>query len=131
MAARGAVRAAARRRVAALALIPGMLAAGPVSAAELVLFETAGCPWCIKWHREIAPIYGATEEGRRLPLRRVDLDRPRPPDLTGVVNIRYTPTFVVMACGGERGRIVGYDGDEAFWGELMGIATALPATADC
>src|SRR5450759_2512855 len=40
-------------------------------AAELVMFEQAGCAWCEAFDREIAPIYGKTEEGLRAPLRRV------------------------------------------------------------
>ena len=50
-------------------------------AAELVMFEQAGCAWCEAFDREIAPVYGKTEEGLRAPLRRVDIDRPLPGDL--------------------------------------------------
>jgi hypothetical protein len=41
-------------------------------AAELIVFEQAGCEWCEVFNREIAPIYAKTEEGSRAPLRRVD-----------------------------------------------------------
>ena len=44
-------------------------------AAELVMFERAGCAWCEAFDRDIAPIYGKTEEGLRAPLRRVDIAR--------------------------------------------------------
>lgn len=48
-------------------------------AAELVMFERAGCVWCARFNAEIAPIYGKTEESQIAPLRRVDLNRPCPP----------------------------------------------------
>src|ERR1035437_9590845 len=50
-------------------------------AAELVMFEQAGCAWCEAFDREIAPIYGKTEEGLRAPLRRVDTAQGLPPGL--------------------------------------------------
>ena len=52
-------------------------------AAELVMFEQTGCAWCETFDREIAPIYGKTEEGLRAPLRRVDTAQGLPPDLAG------------------------------------------------
>ncbi len=51
------------------------------SAAELVMFERAGCPWCRNWDREIATIYPKTPEGAKAPLRRVSLDRPLAPGM--------------------------------------------------
>lgn len=98
------------------------LAAGfPAAAAEFVMFERAGCPYCARWNREIAPIYPKTAEGKRAPLRRVDIDAPRPADLAGLPNIVYTPTFVLVEDGKEIGRIVGYAGDDIFWSLLAEI----------
>jgi len=94
----------------------------PAAGAELIMFESAGCPYCARWHREIGPIYPKTDEGKRAPLRRVDLAAPRPADLAAIANVVYTPTFVLLHEGREIGRIVGYNGDEAFWsllGELV------------
>jgi hypothetical protein len=42
---------------------------GNARAAELIMFEQAGCAWCETFDREIAPIYPKTAEGRRAPLR--------------------------------------------------------------
>lgn len=39
-------------------------------AAELVMFERPGCPWCKRWHTEIGPAYPLTTEGKAAPLRR-------------------------------------------------------------
>ena len=103
-----------------------VLAAGaPAAAAELVMFEAAGCPYCARWNREIAPIYPKTAEGKRAPLRRVDIAGPRPADLTGIPNIVYTPTFVLLEDGKEIGRIVGYNGDEIFWSLLTELFVKL------
>jgi len=87
-------------------------------AAELVMFETEGCPWCAAWNRDVGTIYTKTEEGQRAPLRRVDVDAPRPADLQHILGIVYTPTFVLVEGGREVGRIVGYPGDDHFWGLL-------------
>jgi len=86
------------------------------------MFEQAGCPWCVRWDREIAPIYGKTDLGRRATLRRVDISAPRPADLASIAPVRFTPTFVLTDGGAEIGRIVGYTGEYQFWGlmeELM------------
>lgn len=91
-----------------------------VQAAELVMFETAGCVWCAAWNRDVGGIYHKTEEGRTAPLRRVELHGPRPADLSDLEGIVYTPTFVLMEDGREVGRIDGYPGNEHFWG-LLGV----------
>jgi hypothetical protein len=120
------VRRLARSLLFAIAAVAGVLAGGaatrPAAGAELVMFESAGCPYCARWHRDIGPIYSKTEEGRRAPLRRVDLSASRSADLSVLRDVVYTPTFVLMQDGREVGRIVGYIGDEAFWallGELV------------
>jgi thioredoxin-related protein len=97
-------------------------------AAELVMFEQAGCEWCEVFNREIAPIYAKTEEGLRAPLRRVDTGRSLPPDLAFVEMERLTPLFVLVDRGHEIGRIRGYPGAENFWGLLGALLKKLDAT---
>jgi thioredoxin-related protein len=96
------------------------LAGVSARAAELVMFEQAGCVWCAAFDREIAPVYDKTDEGKRAPLRRVDTDRALPPDLAFIQNERLTPLFVLIDKGREIGRIRGYPGEENFWG-LLGV----------
>ena len=96
------------------------LAGASVRAAELIMFEQAGCAWCEAFDREIAPIYGKTAEGRRAPLRRVDIARPLPADLAFIEAERLTPLFVLIDQGREIGRIRGYPGEDHFWG-LLGV----------
>jgi thioredoxin-related protein len=94
-------------------------------AAELVMFTRAGCEWCAAFEREIAPVYGKTDEGRRAPLRRVDFDAARPADLTFIEVERLTPLFVLIENGREIGRIRGYPGEDHFWGLLGALIEKL------
>lgn len=115
-----------RPRLLRLCLLLLLIASGrPAAAAELVMFEREGCPYCARWNREVAPIYPKTAEGKRAPLRRVDLAGPRPPDLAAIANVVYTPTFVLIEDGKEIGRIVGYGGDEIFWSLLSELFAKL------
>lgn len=99
-----------------------------VQAAELVMFESEICEWCDAWHEEIGPVYPKTEEGKRAPLRQVDIHDARPSDLVDVEGIRFTPTFVLLDdSGDEVGRINGYPGEDFFWGMLSELIAALPA----
>jgi hypothetical protein len=95
------------------------------AAAELVMYRRDGCPWCAAWDRDIGPIYGKTDIGRRVPLRMADIDR----DRTSVVlrsPVIYTPTFVLVQNGREVGRIEGYPGDHFFWALLEDLLRRLP-----
>ncbi len=96
-------------------------------AAELVMFEQAGCVWCQAFNREIGPTYKKTEEGLRAPLRRVDIDKPIPPDLSFIQVERLTPLFVLVDKGHEIGRIRGYPGVESFWMQLAVLFNKLDA----
>ncbi len=81
------------------------------------MFWRAGCHWCEAWDREISPIYPKTDIGRRLKLRKVNVDRDNS-DITLSSPIRYTPTFILVENQQEIGRIEGYPGDAFFWGVL-------------
>ena len=89
-------------------------------AAELVMFEQAGCVWCEAFDREVAAVYDKTDEGMRAPLRRVDIAAALPPDLAFIAVERLTPLFVLVENGREIGRIRGYPGEDHFWG-LLGV----------
>ncbi|MEP9355455.1 thioredoxin family protein [Xanthobacter sp. KR7-65] len=121
------------RPAACLMLATGLLAASlggvlaPVvaSARELLMFERKGCAYCMKFDHDVAPIYEKTDEGRRAPLRRVDLSQGAPGDVTLATPVRFTPTFVLVDEGREVGRITGYASDEAFWGLLGSLTSAM------
>lgn len=118
-----------RRPGALLALLLAVWS-WPATAAELVMFERSGCVWCLRWEREIGPIYPKTPEGRAAPLRHVSLDRGPPDHLALAEPVFYTPTFVLMNGGREIGRITGYIGEDAFWGLLAGMVGKLDRTAE-
>lgn len=90
----------------------------PAAAAELVMFRRDGCPYCAAWDRAVGPVYPKTDIGKRVPLRRIDLDRNRDGKVVLNSPIRFTPTFVVADSGRELGRIEGYPGEDFFWGLL-------------
>jgi hypothetical protein len=106
-------------------LVLTLLAPLTVQAAELIMFEQKGCVWCRRFDREVAPAYDKTAEGKRAPLRRVDIDKPQPQDLAFVRRERFTPVFVLVDNGREFGRIRGYPGDTFFWGLLANMLKRL------
>ncbi len=108
-----------------VALFVTLLAALPAHAAELVMFDQKGCVWCRKFDREIAPAYDKTREGKRAPLRRLDIAQPVPPELSFIRRERFTPVFVLIDQGREIGRIRGYPGDTFFWGLLANLLERL------
>lgn len=88
--------------------------------------EEEGCVWCEAWNETIAPIYPKTTEGKRAPLRRVDIHDDLPADLDFDPPIYFTPTFILMEDGQEVGRIEGYPGEDFFWGLLGLLIDQLP-----
>jgi len=116
-------------RALATALVAAVFAvasAGVAAAAELVVFSQKGCVYCAAWERDVGRIFERTDEARLVGLRRVDMDAPRPADLTGLPAVRVSPTFVVVDGGREVGRILGYRDQDQFWGLLHPILDRLP-----
>lgn len=105
-------------------IILAMALSGAAPAAELVMFETPSCAWCLKWQKDVGQGYGATRAARLMPLRRVDVQQPVDAPLAAL-GVAAIPTFVVLECGREVGRIVGYSTRAGFWRELEGIAHSL------
>ena len=103
-----------------------LLLASCANAAELVMFEQRGCVYCQRFDRDVAPAYDKTEEGKRAPLRRVDITGPWPDDLAGVPAERFTPTFILMDKGKEVARLRGYPGDGFFWYLVDDMLAKLP-----
>jgi hypothetical protein len=108
-----------------LALLFALLLAPAAHSAELVMFEQKGCVWCQRFDRDIAPAYDKTSEGKRAPLRRLDIARPIPPEFAFIARERFTPVFVLIDQGREIGRIRGYPGDTFFWGLLSSLIERL------
>lgn len=107
-----------RRLILGVAAVVVLLLPAFASAAELVMYRRAGCPYCAAWDRNIGPVYPKTDTGRRVPIRLVDLDDDRGPKIALKSRILFTPTFVLVDGGREIGRIEGYAGEDFFWGLL-------------
>lgn len=88
-----------------------------VAETYLLMAEEAGCYWCGRWNEEISHIYPKTVEGQTAPLRRYDLHS-ETPDVAFIRKVRFTPTFILVEDGEEKGRIEGYPGEDFFWGLL-------------
>ncbi len=94
-------------------------------AAELVMFERDGCPYCARWDAEVAPAYIKTDAGQRAPLRRYNIGLGQPKDIVLERPVRYTPTFVLVDDGREVSRITGYVENGMFWGLLQPMIAKL------
>jgi hypothetical protein len=112
---------------ALLALTGVLLADGStVCAAELVMFEEPSCNWCRRWHAEIGPAYPLTAEGVAAPLRRLHIQDQASAGVLLQQPVTVTPTFVLAEGGRELGRIVGYPGEDFFYGLLDNLLKAKP-----
>ena len=120
-----------RRRLLALAAATSLLATAPAVALaggglRLIMFEIEGCPTCAVWKREIGRVYHKTQEGKRAPLKEVNMYRV-PKELSGIRGVRYSPTFVLVdARNREIGRIEGYTYEGAFWSRLNALLKKAP-----
>lgn len=122
------VRVLIRHLLVAVALTLSFSTATVGRAAELIMFYSPVCEWCEAWDREVGIVYLKTVEGRIAPLRKLDIDEPRPTTLSTIDVVIYTPTFVLMQDGREVGRILGYSGEYQFWGLLGPLLDRLHLT---
>lgn len=106
-----------------LLILPLLLAGLPARAGELVMFGFEGCPYCAAWDRDIGQSYANSDAAPLLPLKRVDIKKERPKEYEKIADIRISPTFVILACGEEVARILGYRDSGSFW-DLMDMAAA-------
>jgi thioredoxin-related protein len=112
-----------------IALLALFLASLPAAAAELIMFDLRGCPYCARFKTEVAPAYPRSPEGRRAPLRIVDVKDGTPKGVTLKTPVTASPTFVVVDDSGrEVGRVIGYNGQDFFWGLLGRELDKLPKT---
>ena len=93
---------------------------------ELIMFDSRLCEWCEVWDKEIGIVYSKTPEGKRAPLKRINIHAKRPLYLKKIKPVIFTPTFVLINNGSEVGRIVGYPGEDFFWGLLENLLKKVP-----
>ena len=106
------------RFAVALSLVLAALSTSPAVAAELVYVELKSCVYCMRFNRQMAHAYQASETGRKIPLRPVNLNRRWPADLKDVDRPPYTPVFILVEDGRELGRFHGYTSPSQFNREL-------------
>ncbi|MEF2550478.1 thioredoxin family protein [Aurantimonas sp. A2-1-M11] len=100
---------------------------GRAEAAELLMFEQAGCPFCRAFDEEIAPGYPDSRAGQVAPLRRVDIHEDRRGGIAELAPAVFTPTFVLLGDDGrEIGRLEGYPGRRWFYPEIETLIDRLP-----
>ena len=104
-----------------------LLNAIEAQAAELIMYESAGCPYCHLWHKEIGPSYPKSPQGLRAPLHVRQFHERTAADIVLREPISRTPTFVLVENGTEVGRITGYVGSEFFYVLLDDVLAALPS----
>lgn len=108
-------------------LLVSLQAMAPARAAELLVFEAPGCPYCEKWNAEVGDAYPKTWLAEVAPIRRINLAQGIPDDLKAAgLQVRYTPTFVVWHDNQEVDRIEGYELEDFFWPVLERILRRLP-----
>ena len=84
-------------------------------AAELIMINSPICEWCDTWEDEVGVVYARTEQGRKVPLRRIDIDDMPTSALRTDRPVTFTPTFLLVDGAREVGRITGYPGESHFW----------------
>ena len=105
-----------------LVVLTAFLGAASAAAAQgfrLLMIEQDSCIYCRIFNRDMAPIYAVSAEGRAAPLIRADLRGPWPQGVTLASRPAVTPTFILIGPDGvERDRLMGYPGEDFFWGYL-------------
>ena len=118
------------RRMLVIGALGLLLSASQAAAAQLIMVEETYCEWCERWNEEIGVIYHKTPEGKRAPLRRVDMSDGMPDGVRFKGRANFTPTFILVEDGAEVGRIEGYPGEHFFWPMLGQLLKKLPDAAE-
>lgn len=101
-----------------------------IEAAELIMYREPGCRWCEKWDEEIGSTYPKTVEGKRAPLRQLNIHDPIEDYIADSGMVHFTPTFVLVDDGQVVGRITGYPGEDNFWWLLEEMIAKLQHQTD-
>ncbi len=107
------------------ALVDLETAALPQGRLELLVVEIENCIYCGIFRRDVAVTYKASERGRSVPMRFIDLNAPDVNRLSLNGPIDSVPTVLVVEDGREVGRIAGYVGPEIFFHSLNRILPPL------
>jgi thioredoxin-related protein len=98
----------------------------PSSALELIVVEAEGCIYCELFRRDLLPAYEASEQGKQVPVRFVDINDVEADHLDFKTSVEIVPTFVVVKSRQELGRISGYMGPEDFFHSINYLLASAP-----
>lgn len=101
----------------------------PKTKTYMIMYEQESCTYCEIWNEQIGKLYGKTNIGKAVPLRRVDIHKTIPADIKHIRKEYFTPSFVVVHENKEIGRIRGYPSEDFFWGLLEQIVKKIPGQA--
>lgn len=87
----------------------------PATNLQLVVLEVEGCIYCDVFRQRLLPAYNASKQGKRAPVRFVDINDPALGDLGLTQPVGMVPTFIMMENNQEIGRIPGLMGREDFF----------------
>jgi thioredoxin-related protein len=93
---------------------------------QLVVMEADGCIYCGLFRRDVLPSYEASDSGKDMPIRFVDVNDV---DKTGIEfesPVDILPTFVIVKDNREIGRIPGYMGPEDFFHSISYLLSSSP-----
>jgi thioredoxin-related protein len=93
---------------------------------QLVIMEAPGCTYCGIFRRDVLPSYEASERGKVLPVRFLDVNDAGASDLDLQSPVDIVPTFIVVKDKKEVGRIPGYVGPENFYHGINHLMSTAP-----
>ncbi len=103
----------------------------PAIAAELIVVEDSRCVACIRFEGAVGQSYDSSPQGRKAPLRRVNIANKVPADLAKIAirgPIRGTPTFLLVDHGRAIGMFDGFSSSAAFYQHVDGLLQRVSAS---
>ena len=93
---------------------------------ELVVLEVDGCIYCNVFRKRHLANYKASRQGKKIPIRFVNINDPAIGHLGLTQPVGIVPTFVVLQNNEEIGRIPGLVGHREFYAAIDHITKGLP-----
>jgi thioredoxin-related protein len=93
---------------------------------ELLVEEAQYCIYCDLFRRDVLPAYEASEQGKQMPVRFIDVNDLDNAHLDLKSPVDIAPTFIVLKSQHEIGRIPGYVGPENFFHSINYLLAAAP-----
>ncbi|MGQ0457116.1 MAG: hypothetical protein ACT4OU_08640 [Hyphomicrobium sp.] len=92
---------------------------------ELIVVEAPGCTYCDIFRRNVLPAFAASERGKDIPVRFLDVNDVGSANLQFDGAIEMAPTFVLVKGNQEIGRVAGFVGRDTLL-QSIGLLLATP-----